>query len=114
MARIRHTLRRQVADQVVVPKDIGIRHLAADVELGRAARDRRRMIELVHGPGGSGTAGGSTTAIVVIRRLLSVAPPASRVLEVGKGFARRSDCDGDLPCGRSPALIPFLDRKSVV
>ena len=33
VARVRHSLRRELADQVIIPKRVGIRRLAADIEL---------------------------------------------------------------------------------
>src|SRR6202051_1968238 len=87
MARVGKPLRREVADQVVVPEDIRIRLGSADVELGRVARKRNRFVELIHSPGRPRTTRSTAGAIAVVRRLLSIAVPASCAVDVVEGFA---------------------------
>src|ERR1700687_2831011 len=114
MARVGKPLRREVADQVVVPEYIRIRLGSADVELGRVARKGNRFVELIHSPSRPGTARSTAGAIAVVRRLLSIAVPASRAVDVVEGFTGRgTHRDGDRFGSRATAFIPFFHRRIV-
>src|ERR1700686_1765103 len=114
MARVGKPLRRKVADQVVVPEDIRIRLGSADVELRRVARNGNRFVELIHSPGRPGTTRTTAGAIAVVRRLLSIAVPASRAVDVVEGFTGRgTHRDGDGFSSRPTEFIPFFHRRIV-
>lgn len=62
---VRQTLRREVANQVIVPKNIGVLSVAADIVLSRISADRRRAHAGPSRPGCLRTIRGARGADVV-------------------------------------------------
>src|SRR5207302_8406488 len=108
---VRQALGGAIADQMVVPQDVGVGRSSANGVLCRLAAVRWVADILVHRPCDAGPA---TGADVIYRRQLAPAGPSVAGLHSGEGLATAAtDGDGDGSGGSSTAVVPLGDGRIV-
>src|ERR1700691_333420 len=100
-----HSLRRIMADQVIIEQHVPVRTSSANAKLGRRSGERRRLNSLIHGPGDLRTAG---ITVDKLWRPLSRSRPSATLLEVRECIPHS---DGHGARGGAAAGIPLFNHS---